>query len=310
MGKIKYGREVYKNFGECLTVTNGLFEMYITIEKGPRIIKFNPIGKENIMFEDIDRIMNNPKGSLAPYYDADDEWFIYGGHRFWVSPESWPETYYPDNEKVDVEICGNSVMLCPPTQRFTGLFEKLVLTFSEVSMTVSVKHILENRGESPKECAIWAITVLSQHGLCVVPQSDEKTGLLSNRTLMLWPYTDLYDSRLCLGNRYIALRQDTDAKCSLKFGINNRDGEIYYFNHGYCFKKSFITDHKHLVYPDNGCSSEVYTNRLFLEAESLGALVSLHPGNKTTHTEIWQLSNDVQAPGFTENDFESAIQTL
>lgn len=310
MGKIIYGKEPYKNFGECLTVTNGLFEMYITIEKGPRIIKFNPIGKENVMFEDIDRASSKPAGSLAPFYGEDDEWFIYGGHRFWISPESWPETYYPDNDRVGVEICGNTVTLSPPVQRVTGLCEKLVLTFSEVSMTVSVKHILENRGESPKECAIWAITVLSQHGICVVPQSDENTGLLSNRTLMLWPYTDLQDSRLCLGNRYIGLRQDTDARCSLKFGINNRDGEIYYFNHGYCFKKSFITDHKHLVYPDNGCSCEVYTNRLFLEAESLGALAKLEPGDKTVHTEIWQLTNNIEMPDFSEIEFEKCIIEL
>ena len=29
MGKIVYGNAEYKNFGECLTVTNGLYEMYI-----------------------------------------------------------------------------------------------------------------------------------------------------------------------------------------------------------------------------------------------------------------------------------------
>lgn len=289
MGKIVYGKAEYKNFGECLTVTNGLFEMYITIDFGPRIIKYNPIGKENIMFEDIDRIMNKPVGSLAPVYGDDDYWNIYGGHRFWISPESWPVTYYPDNDKVKVEICGNTVTLTTPVQRVTGFKETMELTFSEVSTAVSVNHILENNSEEEKTCAIWAITVLSQNGKCIVPQSSRKTGLLSNRTLMLWPYTDVNDERLTIDNKYITLCQKPDAKSNIKFGINNEDGYIWYINHGYTFRKYFITNHIKNRYPDNGCSCEVYTNRLFLEAESLSPLTALKPGEKTAHTEVWEL---------------------
>ena len=289
MGKIVYGKTEYKNFGECLTVTNGLFEMYITTDIGPRIIKYNPVGKENIMFEDVDRIMNKPAGSLAEVYSEEDYWNIYGGHRFWISPESWPVTYYPDNEKVEVEICGNTVTLTTPVQRVTGYKETIELTFSEVSTAVSVKHILENNSEEEKTCAIWAITVLSQNGKCIVPQSSRKTGLLSNRTLMFWPYTDVNDERLTIDNKYITLCQDSGAKSSLKFGINNEDGYIWYINHGYTFRKYFITNHIKNTYPDNGCSCEVYTNRLFLEAESLSPLKTLQPGEKAEHTEVWEL---------------------
>lgn len=289
MGKLVFGKTQYKNYGECLTVTNGLFEMYITTDIGPRIIKFNPVGKENIMFEDIERELHKPKGSLAPYYDEDDYWDIYGGHRFWVSPESWPETYYPDNHKVKAEIYGNTVTLTTPVQKATGLKQSIVLTFSEISSTVSVEHILENMGEQEKECAIWAITVLSKNGKCIVPQSSRETNLLSNRTLMLWPYTDIHDERLEIDNKYITLCQSPEAKCSLKFGINNEDGYIWYINHGYTFRKYFITNHIKNTYPDNGCSCEVYTNRLFLEAESLSPLVKLAPGGKIRHTEVWEL---------------------
>lgn len=289
MGKIIYGKTNYKNYGECLTVTNGLFEMYITTDVGPRIIKFNPIGKENIMFEDIDRELSKPKGSLSEVYGEDDFWHIYGGHRFWISPEAWPITYYPDNDKVEVEIKDNTVTLTPPVQKVTGFKETMRLTFSEVSMTVSVEHILENKSDEEKTCAIWAITVLSQNGTCIVPQSSRKTGLLSNRTLMLWPYTDINDSRLKIDNKYITLKQDPSAKNNLKFGINNEDGNIWFTNHGYTFRKYFISNHIENQYPDNGCSCEIYTNRLFLEAESLSPLKTLAPGGKIEHTEVWEL---------------------
>lgn len=289
MGKIVYGKSEYKNFGECLTITNGLFEMYITTDVGPRIIKFNPIGKENIMFEDVDRVMNKPKGALSEVYGEDDYWNIYGGHRFWISPEAWPVTYYPDNDKVEVEICGNTVKLMPPVQKVTGFKEITELTFHEDSTRVEINHILENTSSESKNCAIWAITVLSQKGKCIVPQSKRKTGLLSNRTLMLWPYTDICDERLDLKNDFITLTQSTEAKTSLKFGINNEDGYILYSNYGYTFKKSFKTDHINYTYPDNGCSCEVYTNRLFLEAESLSPLKQLSSGEKITHTEVWEI---------------------
>lgn len=57
MGKLIFGKTQYKNFGNCFTISNGLCELYVTTDVGPRIIKFNPIGKENIMFEDVERVM-------------------------------------------------------------------------------------------------------------------------------------------------------------------------------------------------------------------------------------------------------------
>ena len=237
--------------------------------------------------------MNKPVGSLSEVYSEEDYWNIYGGHRFWISPEAWPVTYYPDNDKVEVEICGNTVKLTPPVQRVTGLKEITELTFFEDSMKVEVNHILENTSAESKTCSIWAITVLSQNGKCVIPQSKRKTGLLSNRTLMLWPYTDICDERLDIKNDFITVTQSTDAKISLKIGINNEDGYIKYFNHGYCFRKSFTTDHINKSYPDNGCSCEVYTNRLFLEAESLSPIVTLSSGETNTHIEIWELFENI-----------------
>ncbi|MCL1911384.1 MAG: hypothetical protein FWG13_04185, partial [Leptospirales bacterium] len=55
MGKIEIRDENYKNFGSCKVISNGLFEIYVTTDIGPRIIKLNLIGKENLMFNDVDR---------------------------------------------------------------------------------------------------------------------------------------------------------------------------------------------------------------------------------------------------------------
>lgn len=310
MGKLIFGKTQYKNFGNCFTISNGLCELYVTTDVGPRIIKFNPIGKENIMFEDVERVMKKNKGTLAPIYGESDEWYIYGGHRFWISPEEWPVTYYPDNEKVDVQINGNTVVFTPPQQKTTGFCEQLSVTLSETSMTVTVKHILQNKSNENKECSIWAITVLSQNGICVIPQSQRNTGLLSNRTLMLWHYTDLQDKRFNLGNKYISLKQSATAQTSFKIGINNEEGKLWFFNHGYALEKSFTADHTNNRYPDNGCSCEIYTNKLFLEAETLGALQTLAPNQKASHTEVWKLYENVNAPELNEESAEKTIKSI
>ena len=49
------------------------------------------------------------------------------------------------------------------------------------------------------------------------------------------------------------------------------------------------------AYPDFGCNFEIFTNPEFLELESLAPVVELHPGENTSHTEVWNLYRDVPA---------------
>ena len=87
----------YKNFGKCLFISNDLMEVLVTVDIGPRIIKCNLKGKENMMFEDVERNFSNDVSSM---FGEEKTWYTYGGHRIWLSPEGFPETYYPDNDKV------------------------------------------------------------------------------------------------------------------------------------------------------------------------------------------------------------------
>ena len=43
-------------------------------------------------------------------------WYLYGGHRLWITPESAPETYYPDNEEVKFEYTDNGAVFTPNAQ--------------------------------------------------------------------------------------------------------------------------------------------------------------------------------------------------
>ena len=61
----------YKNFGKCLEISNDIMEVYVTVDIGPRIIKCNLKGRENLMFEDVERNFSNDVSSM---FGEDKTW--------------------------------------------------------------------------------------------------------------------------------------------------------------------------------------------------------------------------------------------
>jgi len=302
MSKITITDAEYKNFGKCKVISNGLFEMYVTTDIGPRIIKLNLTGKENLMFNDIGREMFV---DVSSGFGADKNWYIYGGHRLWVSPEDMPYTYYPDNEPVDVKIDGNTVIFTPPTQKINDLQHSIEITVCEDNPCAEITHKIENIGEKEVAGAIWALSVMAPGGTVICPQPDEDTGLLGNRCIALWPYTRLTDNRANFFDKYITVKQNININEKFKFGINNTKGWIAYQNHGQIFKKTYEPNHPNGNYPDGGMSTEVFTNHLFAEAETLSELKTLKKGESIIHTETWLL---IDSSADADVDFKSGEQ--
>ena len=289
--KITVTEAEYKNFGKCKVISNGLCEMYVTVDVGPRIIKANLIGRENLMFCDIDREMCEDVSAIFGENDVFGEnkkWYIYGGHRLWVSPEDY-NTYYPDNEPVDVKIDGNTVIFTPPPQKVNDLQHSMAIEMREDEPCAKVTHKVENIGGKETTGAIWALSVVAAGGTVICPQPDEDTVLLANRCMAFWAYTRLTDPRANFYDRYITVKQDRNISEKFKFGINNTKGWIAYQNHGQILKKTFEPNHPDGIYPDGGMSTEVFTNHLFAEAETLSELKTLKKGEYITHTETWRL---------------------
>ena len=66
-----------------------------------------------------------------------------------------------------------------------------------------------------------------------------------------------------------------------------------YLNAGTLFVKRFEYQ-PGKDYPDRGCNFETFTNEEILEAESLGPLARLEPGQAVEHVERWELFTNVQ----------------
>lgn len=299
----------YKAFGKCLTISNGSAEVVVTLDIGPRIIRFAAIGGANVMMEDTERKIN--KLEFAPDFAqkfGEDKgvWYIYGGHRLWTSPEELPRSYYPDNEPITYEKVAGGAKFTAPVQKWTQLQFSVTVTLSETDNSVHILHEITNLGAWSAEFAPWALSVLAPGGMEVVPMPQRKTGLLSNRNLVLWDYTRMNDDRVYWGDKYITLRQDSNAGEAFKIGIDSEHCWAAYFNHGDLFIKTFENDPS-AKYPDGGCNFETYTCDRFLEMESLGALKSTAPGETVTHTENWRLISDVPCPPCDESEIEKVM---
>ncbi len=285
---ITYEVKPYLTFGNCVCIDNGAMELYVTVDIGPRIIKLNLKGKENMMFTDPEGSIFHNQPNLQEMFGEGSAWYIRGGHRFWVSPEAHPVTYYPDNEPVDYEVDGNVFKFYAKKQVFTGWQETTIITVDQTEAKAEVKHVLTNMSDIAKTGSIWGLNVTAKGGKAYAKQAAEETGLLANRTLMLWAYNEMTDKRFYMDDTYIGLAQDVHAQKAFKIGFNNTNGKAVCLNNDTAF--IIASDYIHgASYPDNGCSCEMYSCNNFLEVETLSPLYTLQPGECCEHIETWQL---------------------
>ncbi|MCM1334996.1 MAG: DUF4380 domain-containing protein [Bacteroides sp.] len=284
---MRISEESYQNFGKCIVLDNGDCVVKITVDVGPRIVYYALNGAENVLKEDVERRTYRDGDALHQYFATEENWYIYGGHRLWSSPESFPESYTPDNGAVSYRVEGGRVILSPADRVRVGERHGMTVELAETGSRLTIGHTITNIADRPLRLAPWCLTVADRGGVEIIPQSRKDTGLLANRRLVLWAYTDIGDERLTLGNDYLLLRQ-TDKAEKFKLGMNNEDGWSAYLNKGQLFIKRFGYDPEG-EYPDGGCNFETFTDPEIMEVESLGALKTLAPGETTEHEERWEL---------------------
>ncbi|MCX7883996.1 MAG: hypothetical protein N2448_03070 [Caloramator sp.] len=285
MGEVIVREIRYKNYGKCLEISNGNIDAVITIDCGPRIIRFGFIGGENEFCDDAPVEMNIDDGKF----------YLRGGHRLWHSPESMPRTYMPDNKPLKVEKIKNGVVVTQDVEPYVQMQKKIEITMEKSSNKVKIVHHLINKNAWSIEASAWALSIMAPGGLEVIPQPKRETGLLPNRNIALWPYAKMNDSRVYWGEKFITLSQNKEMKMAFKIGINNEEGWAAYFNHG----NLFIKRYEHFMdkrYPDFGVSYETYTTDFMLEMETLSPLTLINPEEEIIHTEEWELIKDVTRP--------------
>lgn len=250
-------------------------------ERGPRIVRLSLKSQgQNLLAELPDFNLESSAGTLR----------VLGGHRLWHSPEYTPRTYLPDDLPIDIQRLDDGVRLTQPVEAGSGIQKSIEIHLPPSGTRLTLAHRLVNQGPWPVELAPWAITMLPLGGMAIIPfqpaQSAE-SGLLPDRRLSLWPYTQIDDPRLLIRDRYIALFGQPRSR-AVKVGCFNPFGWEAYYREGTLLVKRFdpLPDQSH---PDFGCNSEVYIKDTFTELESLSALTHLEPGQAADHVETWEI---------------------
>jgi hypothetical protein len=138
--------------------------------------------------------------------------------------------------------------------------------------------------------------------MAILPQAQHDTGLLANRSLVLWPYTNMSDPNVQWGSRYILITAHMSGP--FKVGFSNPRGWLGYWLNGTLFVKRAQYEEQANYY-DFGSSSECYCNDMFLELETLAPIGTIAPGETASHVETWNLYKDIERP---QN--EKAVQEL
>lgn len=296
---VKVERVTYQGWANNLRLSNGTVELICTLDVGPRVLRYGYVGGANVFKEYADQLGKAGEPS----------WQMRGGHRLWHAPEDLKRTYELDNAPIAwKQLASGGIRLTQTVEPLTGIQKELDITLDASGTGVKVVHRLRNTNLWEIDLAPWALSVMAPGGTEIIPlppKTPHPQGLLPNQQMILWPYTDLGDTRWTWGAQFILLRQDAEQGPN-KIGLAHKLGWVAYLNQGVTFVK-VLPYSEGRSYPDNGCNFETFTNQEFLEIESLAPITRTAPGKSVEHTERWWLAKDIKTD-FSERSLAANVK--
>jgi hypothetical protein len=302
----------YAGWKRNLRIPGKTTELVITLEVGPRIIRYAFHDERNVFVEMPEQLGGS----------GEKEWMLRGGHRFWTAPEA-AHSYELDNGPVAWKKIGEAaVEIIQPTSPFG--FQKTLRVELGKDEVVRVTHSLKNNSDKPLDLTPWALSVMAPGGTAHIPQprldfhpsefpegrTTKPQDFLPNRELILWPFTNITDGRYVFTEHFLQVSQHPERPAT-KIGLKLETGWIAYQNGDFVFAKHFVYDPT-LTYPDMGANFELFTNIHILELESLAPSVPLTPGATREHVEHWVLrrTTDDLRRGKLANEFFDALPKI
>lgn len=280
----------YKGFGKCLYLTNGTVDVIVSLDIGPRILRYGFVGEDNIFIADTANKCIGPQTSdeLKEYYGEEHYYSTYGGHRIWQAPEVHPKTHYPDNFPIEYEILDNGVKLIAPVQFRNNIQSSITLTFRGEGTEIDLHQEIKNTSRFPQEMALWTITMCASGGVGIVRRNDLYLPGSPNMTIALWSNANFLNNTTFIGNKYITVVQPAENP-AIKFGLQLQHGDSYYVNGDTVFKKEFEPVFPYGNYTDRGCNFETYSCTKFTELEFLSEYKKVAAGSSISLDESWSL---------------------
>ncbi|HET9260330.1 MAG TPA: hypothetical protein VFP42_09415 [Acidimicrobiia bacterium] len=251
------------------TFTLGDYQVEVAEEFGPRITGLRHRDREEVL------VSLGPEPAIE---HAGGVFRFRGGHRLWASPEIATSTYASDDQPCSVIVEDGSLTVTAPPDG-AGLVKTITVTPDGNALQVG--HSIERDHEGV--VAAWGITQLPLGGTALIPLDGPDTSPLPNRTLVLWPYTDLHDPRIHFGR--LGVEIDAGQGDDLKLGTPGWRSPLGYLRNGQLFTKEIVSSSSGVV-PDFGASHQVYVGQGFCELETVGGQIA---GGPARLTERWQV---------------------
>jgi hypothetical protein len=306
MTSVRVERESYRGWPNTYRLGNGLLEVRVVTDIGPRIADLRRAGGDNLLY-----VRDSEAGG-----SGEKEWMFRGGWRLWISPEKRETTYALDNLPCRAEIVGaNTLRVIGPPQPEAGIRKRVDVTLVPGEPTVRIDGRIENVSPRPVTYAAWSLPALRPGGRAFAPLDvGPPTSFDAIRRLILWSYTEVGDPRYRLGDRLVEVdqsqvkpppagqpgRRDDESK----IGTDSRQGWAAYLIGDTLFLKRWR--HEGGERTDGGATTEIYSSHEFLELEHLGPLKTIRPGEEIELSEEWTLVGGVSVP----RDESGALEVL
>lgn len=260
-----------------VTYCLGDYEVTVPTGYGPRLLGLKANGSTELLIR-LDSDVTLDAGERGTFS-------FRGGHRLWASPERPEFTYAPDDEPCAVSYENGILRVSGPIDG-VGFGKELEVRLEGDRLVVD--HLLSWAGSGPITAGPWAITQFPLGGTAFLPVGgqDGNPSLQANRSLVLWPYTDLADARLSFAPTAAIVTARRGP--AFKLGSYPVPGRLGYLREGWLFTKT-VEPLGEGDYPDLGAVGQVFVNEDFCELESLGAMSEMQPGDSLRHREVWRV---------------------
>lgn len=265
-------KTVHDGINDCYEIAEGNKKLVITAGFGPRIIHLSAGDSGNIFFHDTKKAIS--------YKD----WFIYGGHRFWTSPET-NDSYSPDNIPCTVNQDRDSITVAH-FDAALGIEKRMTVACRDERFYIT--HTLVNKGIFLVQASLWGLTCVAPRGTVFFPWGVPAREWETKKIIYWKKWGDVHASTIgskqyIQGDDLFIIKPSGEEG---KVGTGGHEGFIGVTDTKY----TFIKKAKRIpgaVYPDDNCAVECYTCDKFIELETLSPVFTIAPQTEEKHCEEW-----------------------
>ncbi len=276
-------RITYRGWAGSIRLANRSAEVVVVPAIG-RIMRFAPAGGPNMLWENQDLV-----GQLAAPDRKD--WANFGGDKVWPAPQArwgWPPDMSLDGSPWTARVRPDrSVVMESPTSTAIGLRIRRTIFMHATAARVTVRNALINASDKPAEWSVWEVAQVDA-GSVSMPRN--KRSAFRNGCFEFPDNRPPADALTIHGDRIDARRHVTQA---YKIGGDPQAARLTVRKGLWVFSIAG-PQRSRGVYPDEGCSVEVYSSPdppAYMEMEVLSPIVTIGPGRSAELMTTWTVKH-------------------